>query len=390
MTESAAPGAYHRPMEVHELAVVPSLTRHGAPIPFGKLADRVLEPETRYLVLDLDRTVHLGTNLGELLGWELSAWQAFGDAALDRLESRRRGRRWVVDATQPLESASYLGRSARRWAYPGLYYLLWGKLAARVEWLGRRSFRRHGAQPYRVVQSLPQRTLLRHLEEAAEQTLRALAGRVWARHRGRQVIERADLDRIRARCPSVEILLSSASPRATVEVAAEQLGADLAVWSTLERINSGEEKVRRLVELRPDILEPGVVTVGISDTGYGEDHCWVDHFRKVVDVNSTTPFPPWARRSSPVREVHSAAVLTREEKDRRAAGDPGWLDPARRAVRCGPPRVLGRRELEEALRQFQAELERLALAVDPRDLAFALERLMGRGRAALEESPVPA
>ena len=35
-------------------------------------------------------------------------------------------------------------------------------------------------------------------------------------------------------------------------------------------------------------------------SGYGEDHCWVEAFTHVVDVNSRTPFPPLVPATRPL------------------------------------------------------------------------------------------
>ena len=99
---------------------------HGAPTDARTLLSRVLTPQTRYLVFDLDRTIHLGHNLGELLGWELTAWFAYGaehwaEAGVHGPVSRFR---W--DAPTPLALARYLhdrggdrrrtpGNGAERW-----------------------------------------------------------------------------------------------------------------------------------------------------------------------------------------------------------------------------------------------------------------------------------
>jgi hypothetical protein len=40
---------------------VDRLVRHGEVATFRELCERVLTPNTRYLVLDLDRTTHLGS-----------------------------------------------------------------------------------------------------------------------------------------------------------------------------------------------------------------------------------------------------------------------------------------------------------------------------------------
>ena len=56
------------------------------------------------------------------------------------------------------------------------------------------------------------------------------------------------------------------------------------------------------------VLPP--IKVGITDTGHGEDHCWRDHLTALVDLNSTTPFPPI---------VDAALLNAREALGRRMA-----------------------------------------------------------------------
>ncbi len=308
---------------------VQQVTRHREVMSFRALCEQVLRPETRYLLLDLDRTVHLGINMGEMLGWELCAWNSYDFEDLQRLEPDRGTGRVVLDWSRPTGAARFIYFGLRDWGGPGLHYWLWGKMASRIPWLHRIASARFGPRPVQHAQRTTQLTLMNLLREVDPALVRKLAQRVWDRHTGRQVITRADLDWVRTRCPDVEIILTSASPKPTVELAAQMLGIDLCAFSTLDRINSGEEKVLRLRELRPDILDGDVVTAGITDTQYGEDHCWAKYFDTVVDINSSWPFPGSVPADSAVREVHSAQVLTQHESERRAAGESEYLDALR-------------------------------------------------------------
>jgi hypothetical protein len=171
-----------------------------------------------------------------------------------------------------------------------------------------------------------------------------LSERVWDIASPLQVIERSDLEWVRKCCPGIRIILTSASPQPIVELAGEKLGVDGVEFSVTRdlgdryaspywvdrrfalerldqlaapnevRINSGHGKIERLLERYPDLLDEGVESVGVSDTGYGEDHAWAQYFSVVVDVNSSAPFPPLVAHDSPLREVHSARLLTREER----------------------------------------------------------------------------
>jgi hypothetical protein len=324
--------------------VVESFTRYEAPLDFRSLCARVLHEGTRYLILDLDRTIHRGRNLGELLGWEVAAYEFYGSEPLQRLQASRARGRFFWDPSEPERLPAYLLKNVRTWAFPGLSYLLWGKLAARFSPLERWSYRKFGTEPVRSVQRIPQTALLHVMTALPAQVLRQLAQRVWDRFQDDLVVEAADLAWVRERCPGIKIILTSASPKPMLEVAGKELGVDAVEFSgtpehqgwfaapywvdprfalgRLERIagphqvriNSGPAKIEHLRQRFPDLFTGNAECVGISDTGYGEDHVWGQYFDVVVDVNSSAPFPPIVAFDSPLREVHSAQLLTRAER----------------------------------------------------------------------------
>ena len=370
-------------MSEPRVRVVDRVVLHEGPIPFATLAERVITDSTRYLLLDLDRTVHLGRNMGELLGWELAALRAFGQDELDRMEPGRRTGRLLFDPERPMGSLRYLADGARTWAYPGLYYLFFGKIPARNERLRAWTFRRFGAEPVRTVQRIPQNALLSLLEPVPEPTLRALAERVWDRHVDEQVIRREDLDALRARHEGLKVIITSASPRAVVEVAGDRLGADLVQSSEKGRINSGPAKIARLAERLPEVLDPSVETVAFTDTGYGEDHCWSDHFTRVVDVNSDTPFPPIVSAGSPVRELHSALLTTSHEQTRKADGAEDWMDVRRPAPPRSSARAFARGELLDRLDDLREQLEHLH--EDPVANAWPITKLLDEARRRIDD-----
>ncbi len=358
--------------------LVPRLELHGPPIDFRELCLRALPSDTQYLVLDLDRTVHLERNFGELLGWELSAATGYGSARLDARE--RSANRICVDLARPLGMLRYTLVAGRTWALPGLSYLFWGRIAPRTRLTRALSERRFGGAPLRGAQRGPQLTLMRQLATLPEGVARVHAERVWDRCAPDQVMTRADLDWLRRRCPQLQIIIASASPREAVEVAAERLGADGATWSTLDHVNSGPAKIRHLFERYPEMREAR--TVGITDTHRGEDHCWSEHFQTVVDVNSDAPYAPILRAESPTRAIHSAQLLTRRE-----LADPSFRDPRRRPA-------------EQAL-QLDAATMAPALAVHRRHVealieggasAARVQRALASARRQLPRSapPVPA
>ena len=304
--------------------------------------------------------------------------------------------RFFLEWRRPLALLRYLWIGARMWALPGSSTCSAAGFASRFGVLRRFIYRLFGSEPVVAVQKVPQTTLLHHLSGVPSADLRALAWRVWNRHLPDLVIDRTDLEWLRTRCPGIQIVIASASPEPTVAVAGEALGADDVVFSTVEqhegwfsapfrfpptalakepprrlsgpaqtRITSSHSKIAALLARHPALADPAVVSVGITDTDHGEDHCWLEHFTRVIDVNSSAPFPPFVAAGSPLREIHSAAVLTRRERERRAHGDPRYLDPRR------PPLLASERSftaIEPAARlpAVAAQVERLARALEER------------------------
>jgi hypothetical protein len=371
--------------------LVDRVVLHGEPLDFRELARRAIPEGTRYVVFDLDRTFHLGRNMGELLGWELCAAQSYGLDRLAKLDHARRGP-FVFDFAQPRALLDYALRSTRTWALPGLFYLVWGKIAHQSEATRRLRFRLFGREPVRAVQAIPQTALFHQMAGEPVDLVREVARRVWRRFARDLVVEAADIAWLRAERPGVRVVISSASPQALLDVVKEELGVDDAIGSRvpehggtqaapfwLDRrlfrapaeparlappsavaINASHAKIVALRERFPDMFAPGVTSVGITDTGYGEDHCWAQHFRRVVDVNSDAPFSPIVPAGSPLEEIHSAAPLTRRERDARAAGDRAFFDPRRKRVPRGEMRVLEAADLEALLGDTLARAVALA------------------------------
>lgn len=339
---------------------------HGAPLDFRAMCERTIPRETRFLVLDLDRTTHLARNMGELLGWEICAWHGYGAEHLLEIDPSRPRSRFVLDASSPASLARYLSNGTRMWAYPGLFYFLFGKLASRIPEARRWTFRAFGPEPVRAVQWVPQIAMMHHMSELPLATLRMLAARVFERYGDDQIVERSDLEWLRTRCPDLRIVISSASPQPVLEAASDVLGVDEIVYSEIEavngalsapwyvdprlmrnplphrlaapstiRINTGRAKITELLRRHPEIAEPGVVSVGITDNGYGEDQSWAECFTRVVAVNTTSPFSPVVTADSATEEIHSASVLTRRERRERASGRDRYVDPRRASAMAG-------------------------------------------------------
>lgn len=333
---------------------------HPHPIEFRELCKAAVPATTRVIVLDLDRTLHLARNMGEYMGWEMSGYHFYGPEYLDAHETTRDTSRFLTHWSEPLSSTRYFLRGCRVWAYPGLFYLLWGRMASGSEASKRLRHRLFGAEPYTAIQAIPTIALMHELSGVSVPTTNRLADRLLRRFAADQTFDHHDIAWLRERCPGVRIILSSASPRPTVAAAARRLG--ITDWESAEieihddrfsapfqlsplylrgqlpervsppsryRVNAGRAKVARLLERYPEIGQPGVEVVGITDTWHGEDHCWADVFTRVIDVNSTSPFPPLVSSNSPLAEIHSAQLLTRSERRTRADGQPDYLDPRR-------------------------------------------------------------
>ncbi|MHB8875981.1 MAG: HAD family hydrolase [Myxococcaceae bacterium] len=396
--------------------MIDRLSVHGT-VDFRELCRRAVPLDTRYLVLDLDRTIHHDRNIGELVGWEYCSRMSYGSKPDARALKRGRGR-FHLDGMRPLASARYLYLGARLWAYPGMFYLLWAKIAARSAFQRRLVYRLFGPEPISEIQEIPQTALLQQLATLPVDTVHELVRAVWRRQEPDMVIRREDLAWLRERIPGLQIILSSASPTVVLEVAAAELGVDAFIGTEVERhegrlsapllrglplllvperphrfsppsryrLNASYDKIRHLLERFPGIFDPGVTSVGISDNGYGEDGAFAEFFTHVIDVNSRMPFPPIVGASSPLREVHSAVVLTRRELERREAGEPGWTDPRRGTLPQAPARTLERGVLEPLLSGVLGKIEQGAarLGAAWRELAGGRDEAV-KAVGALEE-----
>ncbi|MFH2100182.1 MAG: hypothetical protein ABIJ95_11765, partial [Pseudomonadota bacterium] len=326
------------------LRLVDRYVLHGKGLDFPGLCRRVIRPETRYLVLDLDGTFHQGLNLGVLLGWELCAFQAYGLEFLQRVEKARGQGAVVVNWRDHKARLHYCTRGPRRWALPGgVYYLL-----ARIGWKNRavrRALRRNlGPQAMDRLLGLMRLNLMHHLAEADLADVRELVKSLWRRHQDRLVIEPEDIAWVRRTWPDLKIIVSSASPSVCLDPVRETYPVHDVISTQIEekdgrtatphnlhplvasgrpgRIappgsfseNASHDKIARLVERHPDFLSPDVHTVGITDTKHGEDHAWAEYFKCVADVNSPDPFSPVVSAASPLAEIHSAPVLTRAQR----------------------------------------------------------------------------
>ena len=75
---------------------------HGKPVSFRTLCERVIPEHTDYIVLDLDHTVHLHRNMGEIFGWELSVRRAYDRDYLEEVAASRSPGRGYLDLKRQL------------------------------------------------------------------------------------------------------------------------------------------------------------------------------------------------------------------------------------------------------------------------------------------------
>jgi hypothetical protein len=362
---------------------------HGKPLEFRELCREVLTGKTRYLVLDLDRTFHFGRNMGELFGWELGAFKNYGPDYYKLKSYREKTGRFIMDWRHPIRTLRYLFNGAKEWAYPGLFYLFFLKLAWRNRATRRYIFLRFGQQAVKHVQKVPLVALMHQSAGIPLETLKGVVEKLWKRYADDQVILPEDITWLRENYPGMKIIVSSSSPQPSVEVVRELFGVDDIVFTEVEEFsgrlsappfinklymqrrpsrisppsmfkhNASYGKLHMLLERYPDMADLDVESVGITDTNYGEDHAWMNLFTRLADINSTDPFSPIRPVASPLREVHSAIVLTSGEIRIRKAGEPGYLDPRRKVKGDLLGRVFDRAELEQMLEPIMRRVEML-------------------------------
>lgn len=387
---------------------VDSLTIHSGAKRFEDVASELVPADARYIIFDLDRTFHLERNIGELLGWDIVAREAWGDRYHEVLSATEGNGRFILDRKDPLGLARYAIAGVRDWAVPGAYYGVWLKLAWANRAMKGLVFRRFGTHPVRDVQRIPQGALFHQMSRFTVATLTDWTAELLERFRDDLVITPEDIERLRAHAPDARLIISSASPGPVLEAARGFFGVDDVIHSDVEsidgtfstppwlhwtsrrqrrpariaplasmRINSGAAKLDELRRRLPDFDRS--VTVGISDTDKGEDHPWAQAFTHLLDTNSSSPFPPLVEDDSPLMSIHSAALLSvHEQRERR--DDPSYLDPRRRHDVPQVGGTLDARTLRQALSQLRVRAEQLT-----RFQHDACSRPESRLRAVLEE-----
>ncbi|MFQ5351640.1 MAG: hypothetical protein ACE5D3_01035 [Candidatus Binatia bacterium] len=366
----------------------------------GPLAPRVASlfaADTEYVVLDLDRTVHLDVTIGEQLGWEIC-----GNPRADGLDpdcgGQGSGGMPGVSLARPLRAAGTLGRGLRYWGPAGLVYALTVRLGGKWPRWHKLMMSRLGASYVERMQALMRSVLMATAAGYTPDELRAYAACAWARWRSKLVIDADVVAAIREHCPRLRaVVLCSASTVPTVEHACGELGADGYISSSVDLRtgpngheeycapvgipllfrprrpryfsrpggvvhNAAETKIRLLRQHYPQMFRPGTVTVGVSDNNHGEDNCWPNHFSHVIALNSRYPFSPLVAVNSvcmDIRIVRAATVVS---------------EPL-----AAPTASMGARvynAAEQLTRMVRPDLERLELLV--RELRLARERASSR------------
>jgi len=327
----------------------------------SQLLDNIVSSKTKYLVFDLDKTFHLGRNMGEMLGWELVAYATYGQKYLEINKSRTDKKRFHFLKNHPIQSLSYLIRGARLWAYPGLSYLFGVRMGMSKSFSRKIVYGLFGEEPVSIIQELPRTALMHHLTELPLKLSLEMMHFLWKRYSDDQVFFKSNIEELKKKYPKLKIIISSASPKPVLEKAKAFLGVDDIIYSStdehegqatspynLNRLfglyklptritsldnmnhNSSHNKMTNLLKKYPDFCDQNVETVGVTDTSYGEDHSWSGFFTKLADVNSPAPFSPIVDGDSPLKEIHSARVLTRSEKKKLDANQKDFLDPRRK------------------------------------------------------------
>jgi hypothetical protein len=362
-------------------------------LPLAAHVKDLLPADTEYVVLDLDRTVHLGITIGERLGWELTADpECRPDGDCDEPAA-------LFSVRAPIRTMQILSRGTHYWGLPALTY------ACTVR-LGNRSPACHRLlalmlEPGYVeqVQSLLRASLMSRASGYTPEQLAAFCERAWRRWRRRLVIDARVVAAIRAACPRLRaVLLSSASTAPTVEHAARMLGVDGFVSSAVDVYPDGEHAVysspagvpfgfgrrrprfvsrpgavihnaaaNKINFLRvhyPEVFASGAVSVGITDNNYGEDRTWPNHLTHVVALNSRHPFSPFVESDSPCLSIRSADALPSD-----AGEAPRWHGTLR-AGAYDRGALLERfaagetTRMEFLVEQLRAARERAATAID--------------------------
>ena len=370
---------------------------HDTCVPLSERVANILPRETEFVVLDLDRTVHLGVTIGERLGWEITVDPACTEQA-DEPESPRP----LFSMRRPLRTAQSLTRGLRYWGAPGLLYA--GTVRLGDRWTAWHRFLMLTLGPGYVehVQSLLRTVLMSSASGYTPGQLGAFCERAWRRWEKRLVVSASVVDAIRDHCPRLRaILLSSASTAPTVEHAAAKLGVDGFVSSGVDIYADGDteiysapvglpralgrrrprffsrpgavvhnaavNKVNLLHVHYPEVFAPGTVSVGITDNNYGEDRTWPDHFTHVVALNSRHPFSPFVASSSPCASIQMVDALptgmSATEKSLAWHGKlrAGAYDRGALSVHLGPGPL---ERIEAAVMQLRAARERASQAVD--------------------------
>jgi hypothetical protein len=369
------------------MRVVEKFFHHGDLPDFRELLRRTMRPGTRYLVLDLDGTFHRNKNLGVLLGFDLSARHAYGMEYLARVEKKRGASAFLWNRRDFRGRLRYVGEGARRWWALGLFYHLFVREGWKHGVFRRAACAFLGPDAMHRMLALPRVALLHQMAGVPCSEVVELARALWRRHAADQVVFPEDIAWARKNWPGARIIVSSASPGPALDVVRETFpmhdvldtrvpvtgGSTDAPWCGHALIpfgaprsiappeevfqNAHFNKIAAIVDRYPDFLDPGVHTVGITDTKHGEDFSWTGYFKCAADLNSLDPFSPLIPGDSPTVEIHSARVGTLAERE--AAAEAGGTEES-----AERPRTLSREEMETLLGGDLARAEACAARIN--------------------------
>lgn len=297
-----------------------------------------LTADTRYVVFDLDGTVFRNINIGERLGWEIIATLSYGDEVLRQYDRKRTDSRFLFCPRFPFRTLRYLFLGAKLWAYPGLFYLIFGKILGRLPFAQTWLRKKFGPHPITKIQDVTRIALWHHMSQLPLSSLEVMVERLWHRFSKEQVITGSLIEALRQEFPKIRFLLSSASPQPVLDLARKKLRADAAFGSVIPShlgfvaspydvrwlygcslprliaepssiwMNCSGNKIRLIQHIFPDFADPLVEKVGVTDNKHHEDENWVDHFNKLIQINSPDGFQRLPKKDSPLREVFQAEL----------------------------------------------------------------------------------
>ena len=164
-----------------------------------ELLHYVVDNKTKYLVLDLDKTVHRNRNIGELLAWELNAFECYGKYYKKLNQGQYRSKKIVLFWRHPLLLLKYVCRAVNLWLIPGLYYLILAKWFMNFSITRKWVYKHFGPDPIALIQEYPRLILQYEISRYPKSLVLQLTRNIWQRFSGDQVFLKQDIDKLRQR-----------------------------------------------------------------------------------------------------------------------------------------------------------------------------------------------